>query len=128
MLCPLENVLARMGAVCILSPSSWTVNHYITEEDDPYKNKWKEPFSLLAKTFQIYVAGATGVGYIVGGPYEGKKMIGCSLVACPDGSFQEAVCNEFAGNVLYVDIPVEQKTKYKGVQIGRRVKELGFDY
>ena len=88
----------------------------------------EKPFSLLAKTFQIYVASATGVGYIVGGPYEGKKMIGCSLLACPDGSFQEAVCNEFAGNVLYVDIPVEQKTKYKGVQIGRRVKELGFDY
>ena len=122
------NVLARMGAACILSPSSWTVDHHITEEEDPYKSKWKEPFSFLAKTFHIPIASATGVGYIVGGPYEGKKMIGCSLCVLPDGSFQSAVCNEFSGNALYIDIPLEKTAKYKGVQIGRRIKELGFNY
>ena len=82
----------------------------------------------MAKTFHIPIASATGVGYIVGGPYEGKKMMGCSLLAMPDGSFQEAVCNEFSGNTLYVDIPLEKKAKYKGVQFGKRIRELGFNY
>lgn len=122
------NVLGRMGAVCILSPSSWTVDHHITEKDDPYSNKWKKSFSFLAKTFQIPIVSTTGVGYIVGGPYEGKKMIGCSLVALPDGSFQEAVCNEFAGNLLSIDIPLDKTVTYKGTQVGKRLKELGLHY
>ena len=122
------NVLYRMGAICILSPSSWTVDHHVTEKDDPYKNKWKEPFLFLAKTFHISVASATGVGYIVGGPYEGKKMIGNSLCVLPDSSFQEAVRNEFSGSSLYIDIPMEKTVKYKGVQVGNRLKELGVNY
>ena len=122
------NVLARMGAGCILSPSSWTVDHHVTEQEDPYKNKWKEPFSFLAKSFQIHIASATGVGYIVGGPYEGKKMIGCSLLTLSDGSFQEAVCNEFSSSVFCVNIPLKETVKYRGVQIGKRMRELGFRY
>ena len=61
----------------------------------PIKTSGKKPFSFLAEAFQIPVVSATGVGYIVGGPYEGKKMIGCSLVAQPDGSFQESVATNF---------------------------------
>ena len=122
------NVLARMGAVCILSPSSWTVDHHITEQDDPYKNKWKAPLSFLSKTFHIHIVSATGVGYIVGGPYEGKKMIGCSLIANPDGSFEEAVCNEFSGNLLYKTLPLTKKVRYRGVQVGERMKKVGFHY
>ena len=122
------NTLARMGAGCILSPSSWTVDHHITEQEDPYKSKWKKPFSFLAKTFQIPVISATGVGYIVGGPYEGKKMIGCSLIAKPDGSFQTAVCNEFSGNVLYADIPLKNTARPKGTQIGKQLTKQGLPY
>ena len=33
------HVLARMGAEIIL-PSSWTVDYSLTEEDDPYNDKW----------------------------------------------------------------------------------------
>ncbi|MCB0384518.1 MAG: carbon-nitrogen hydrolase family protein, partial [Bdellovibrionales bacterium] len=35
---PIGHTLARMGAQVILSPSSWTVDHGITEEDDPYRD------------------------------------------------------------------------------------------
>ena len=122
------NVLARMGAVCILSPASWTVNHHITEHDDPYENKWKKPLTSLSKTFKIYIVSATGVGYIVGGPYEGKKMVGKSLVAKPDGSFEEGTFNEFAGTSIYTDLLLNGTGKYKGTLAGKRAKECGFPY
>ena len=122
------NVLARMGAVCILSPCSWTVDHHVTEQEDPYKDKWRKPLLFLAKTFHIHIASATGVGYIVGGPYEGKKMIGGSLIAKPDGSFQTTPLNEFSGQILYANIVLEKTAKYKGTQVGRRLTELGFPY
>ena len=117
------NVLFRMGAQCILSPSSWTVDHSITEQDPIYENKWKEPFLYLAKTFQIPVLSATGVGYIVGGPYEGKKMIGGSLSALPDGTFKEGVYNELSKSLFYLDVPLTD-IKYKGIQVGKRIQEL----
>ena len=120
------NVLFRMGAHCILSPSSWTVDHFVTEHDDIYKKKWKESFSLLAKTFHIPIVSATGVGYIVGGPYEGKKMMGGSLIALPDGSFHSAIYNEFSKNIFYFNVPVPKKVKYKGTQIGQRLKNIGY--
>ena len=122
------NVLARMGANCILSPASWTVPHHITEPEDPYKNKWKKPLLTLSKTFKIYIVSATGVGYIVGGPYEGKKMIGKSLVAGPDGSFKEGIFNEFAGAVFHVDLLLNKTGKYKGTLAGRRAGECGLPY
>lgn len=117
------SALFRMGAGCILSPSSWTVDHFITERDPIYKNKWKEPFLYLAKTFQISVLSATGVGYIVGGPYEGKKMMGGSLAVLPDGSFKEGVYNELSKSLFYVDAPVNE-VKYKGQQVGKRIQEI----
>ncbi|MEX2590740.1 MAG: carbon-nitrogen hydrolase family protein, partial [Chitinophagales bacterium] len=70
------HTLARMGAQLILAPSSWTVEHSITEEKDPYKDKWIRPLSILAQTHNLVMVSATSVGYIVGGPYEGKKMVG----------------------------------------------------
>ena len=124
----ISNVLGRMGARFILSPCSWTVDHYLTENDNNYQNKWKEPFSKIAMAFEIPVVGATGVGYIVGGPYEGKKMPGGSLVAYPDGSFSEAVFNEFSGSSLYVQLKTFKKMEYKGVQIGRKLNKMGLPY
>src|SRR5690606_26838313 len=74
------HTLARMGAQLIISPSSWTVDYSVVEGTDPYRDKWLKPFKILASYHNIVVASTTSVGYIVGGPYEGKKMIGCSLV------------------------------------------------
>ena len=120
--------LGRMGANCILSPCSWTTDHYLTEKDNSYQNKWKEPFSKIARAFNIPVIGASSVGYIVGGPYEGKKMPGGSLVAFPDGSFIEAIFNEFSGSSLYVHLDLFKKAPYKGIQIGRHLNKIGLPY
>ncbi len=108
-------LLARMGAQIILSPSSWTVDHFVTEEMDPYKTKWIDPLSLIAEKYKIPILSTTSVGYIVGGPYEGKKMVGCSLAVDETGVLAQGEFNEFASDLKVVDVQIKQPTK-KGTQ------------
>ncbi|MDB5270160.1 MAG: hypothetical protein JWP58_3200, partial [Hymenobacter sp.] len=82
---PIGHTLARMGAEFIIAPASWTVDYSITEEHDPYQEKWVKPFSILAQLYNVVVVSVTSVGYIVGGPYEGKKSVGCSLAVDAHG-------------------------------------------
>jgi predicted amidohydrolase len=109
------HMLARMGAQLILSPSSWTVDHFVTEEMDPYKTKWIDPLSIIAKKYQIPVLSTTSVGYIVGGPYEGKKMVGCSLAVDETGILAQGEFNEFAGDLKVVSLNIKSPQK-KGTQ------------
>lgn len=109
------HMLARMGAQIILSPSSWTVDHFVTEEMDPYKTKWIEPLSIIARKYQIPMLSTTSVGYIVGGPYEGKKMVGCSLAVDETGILAQGEFNEFAGDLKVVNITIKP-IKKKGTQ------------
>ncbi len=120
----LGHSLARMGAQIILSPSSWTVDHFITEEMDPYRDKWIKPLSELAVLFEIPVLSTTSVGYIVGGPYEGKKMIGCSLAVDKHGKVMQGEFNEFAGDLKIVALELGQNLR-KGIQIGKMLAEKG---
>lgn len=121
------HTLARMGAQLILSPSSWTVDYAITEIDDPYTDKWKKPFHILASYYNIIVASTTSVGYIVGGPYEGKKMVGCSLVVDKDGIVMQGEFNEFAGDLKIIDITLPER-HIKGTQIGDMLAERGYKF
>lgn len=121
------HTLARMGAQIILSPSSWTVDYHVTEIDEPYYEKWIRPFHLLASMHEIVVASATSVGYIVGGPYEGKKSIGKSLVVDKNGILAEGAFNEFAGDLQMIDIHLPEN-KLKGVQIGQSLKSRGYRF
>ena len=121
------HALARMGAQIILSPSSWTVDYHITEDDDPYYDKWFKPFHTLATYYNIIIASTTSVGYIVGGPYEGKKMIGCSLVVEKNGLVAQGKKNEFAGDLIIVDIEMTER-KEKGTQIGKMLAEKGYSF
>ena len=109
------HMLARMGAQLILSPSSWTVDHSITEEMNPYKEKWVKPLTQIAKIYEIPVLSVTSVGYIVGGPYEGKKMVGCSLAVDQHGILAQGEFNEFAGDLKTVELNIKPTSK-KGVQ------------
>lgn len=123
----LGHSLARMGAQIILSPSSWTVDYHLTEDVDPYNEKWLEPFKLLAKMHGIILASATSVGYIVGGPYEGKKMVGKSLVVGEQGIIAEGMFNEFAGELKIVEFELPE-IKHKGTQIGAYLKKKGYQF
>lgn len=121
----LGHSLARMGAQIILSPSSWTVDHFITEEMDPYEDKWIRPLSEIATLYEIPVISTTSVGYIVGGPYEGKKMIGCSLAVDKTGKVTQGEFNEFAGDLKVVEVELGSG-KWKGTQFGEILKEKGY--
>ncbi|WP_211223323.1 carbon-nitrogen hydrolase family protein [Hymenobacter norwichensis] len=121
------HTLARMGAEFILSPSSWTVDYSITEEHDPYREKWVKPYSILARLYNVAVVGTTSVGYIVGGPYEGKKSIGCSLAVDASGIRAQGKFNEFAGDLVVVDIPRPNRVE-KGTQIGEMLVRKGFKF
>lgn len=116
----LGNSIARMGAQILLAPSSWTVDYDITEEDDPYQDKWVKPLSKLASDHGMVVVSTTSVGYIVGGPYEGKKMVGCSLAVSSNGILAEGMFNEFAGELKVVEFDVPER-KEKGTQIGNKL-------
>ena len=122
---PIGHTLARMGAQIILSPSSWTVDYSVTEKDDPYGEKWVKPYSILAKLYNLVMVGTTSVGVIVGGPYEGKKMIGCSLAVGQEGILARGPFNEFAGELIVAEFDVPQR-KEKGTAIGEMLKKQGF--
>lgn len=119
--------LAHMGAQIILSPSSWTVDHFVTEEMDPYKDKWIKPLRSLATLYEIPVVSTTSVGYIVGGPYEGKKMIGCSLAIDKYGAITQGEFNEFAGDLKIVELELGAG-KYPGTQFGEMLKQKGIQF
>lgn len=121
------HTLGRMGAQILLSPSSWTVDYFVTEEMDPYKDKWIKPLSSLASLFDMLVVSTTSVGYIVGGPYEGKKMIGCSLAVNKNGIIKQGQFNEFAGELVVFETDVP-KNKLKGTQISDYLSNLGINY
>jgi predicted amidohydrolase len=124
---PIGHTLARMGAQLVLSPSSWTVDYSINEEDDPYKEKWIKPYSILAGLYNMVVAGTTAVGYIVGGPYEGKKCVGCSLVVDKSGVVSKGKFNEFAGDLVITEITVPERRE-KGTQIGELLLKSGHKF
>jgi predicted amidohydrolase len=121
------HTLARMGAEFIISPSSWTVDYSITEEHDPYDEKWVRPFSILAKLYNVVVVGTTSVGYIVGGPYEGKKSIGCSLAVDANGVQAQGAFNEFAGQLVVADLARPNRQE-KGTDIGVMLQRKGYKF
>lgn len=116
----IAHTLAKMGAQIILAPSSWTVDYHITEEEDPYHDKWIRPLSKIASLYNILFCSTTSVGYIVGGPYEGKKMVGCSLAVNKQGIITQGIMNEFAGDLILFETEVPENSE-KGTQISDRV-------
>ena len=119
------HVLAKMGAQIILSPSSWTSDYHYFEGQDPYEKKWLKPYQTLAYLYDLVIAGATSVGYIVGGPYEGKKMVGCSLAVGKNGIISQGKYNEFAGELVISNFDVPDR-KEKGTELCEMTKNKGY--
>ena len=118
------HTLARMGAQIILSPSSWTVDYSTVEGDILYGKKWLKPYQTLAVAHDLIVVSATAVGVIVGGVYEGKKMVGCSLAVNKDGIVVEGKYNEFTGQLVITDITIPPP-RVLGTAIGESLKMRG---
>ncbi len=121
------HTLARMGTQIILSPSSWTVDYSIDETQDPYKEKWIKPYGILATLYNMAIIGTTSVGYLVGGPYVGKKMVGCSLAMDKNGIIAQGSFNEFAGELVVVKVNVPERAE-KGTAIGAMLLKKGYKF
>ncbi|MGE4167258.1 MAG: carbon-nitrogen hydrolase family protein [Xanthobacteraceae bacterium] len=117
----LGHALGRMGAQIILSPSSWTVDYSVTEDNEEYREKWLRPYQTLTSIYNMVIVSVTSVGVIVGGPYEGKKMVGCSLVVGEKGVLFRGKYNEFAGALSVVDFEIPHEHEY-GTLIGDMLK------
>jgi predicted amidohydrolase len=123
----LGHALARMGAQIILSPSSWTVDYSVTDDHEEYRDKWLKPYLTLASLYNLVIVSVTSVGVIVGGPYEGKKMVGCSLVVGKNGVMFRGKYNEFAGTLSVVDFEVPPEHE-QGTLIGDMLKRKQYAY
>jgi predicted amidohydrolase len=122
------HVLARMGAQVILSPSAWAVEAGYDQEHEPYGDLWRGAYATLSRLYNVPVIGVSGVGWITGGPWAGRKLIGCSLAVGPDGGVMvQGPYGETAECLLTVDLhlapalargtdiaPVLQRRGYEG--------------
>jgi hypothetical protein len=69
----------------------------------------------------------TSVGYIVGGPYEGKKSIGCSLVVGPKGIIAQGAFNEFAGELITCEVELTDR-KETGTALSALLQSKGYQF
>ncbi|MCD6360631.1 MAG: carbon-nitrogen hydrolase family protein [Armatimonadetes bacterium] len=81
----LGHSLARMGARMILSPCAWAVPADYDNDTHPYGETWLTSYGELARLYDLYVIGVSNVGWISGGPWDGRKCIGRSLAVGPGG-------------------------------------------
>ena len=111
------HVLARMGAQVILSPSAWAVDADHDNAADPYGKLWLDSYTELARLYDVTVVGVSNVGPMTGGPWAGRKCIGCSLAVGPGGAvLARGPYGERAEAVVCVDVgpqpPVARGTGY----------------
>jgi len=78
-------ILARMGAQVILSPSAWAVPADHDNDREPYGQLWRDAYGELCRLYDVTVLGVSNVGPMTGGPWRGRRCIGCSLAMGPGG-------------------------------------------
>ena len=106
----IPRVLSYMGADVILSPSAWAVPADHNNIDDPYGGTWWKAYKPVAKDFRVWIASCSNVGWMTGGPWQGWKAIGCSMVIGPGGEeIMNAPYGDNADTILYVDIKPEPR-------------------
>lgn len=105
----IARALGWMGARIILSPCAWAVAADHDNEREPYGGLWKQSYTALAASHRIPVVGVSNVGWITGGPWEGRKCIGCSLAVSADGCVAaEGPYGEDAEALVRVEIEVSK--------------------
>lgn len=77
--------LGRMGCRLLLSPCAWAVDSDHDNAATPYGKIWRDAFEALTTRFAMTVIAVSGVGPITGGPWQGRKCVGCSLAYGPGG-------------------------------------------
>jgi predicted amidohydrolase len=121
----LAHSLARMGARALLSPCAWAVDADHDNEKDPYGAMWEKSYSAIARAYEVPVVGVSNVGPIRGGPWEGRKCIGCSLAVGPDGSvLARGPYGEDAEALIRVDLELSPMPAM-GTQVAGWLRQRG---
>jgi predicted amidohydrolase len=120
----ISHVLARMGAQVILSPSAWAVDADHDNSAERYGKMWRDSYTELTRLYDVTVIGVSNVGWLTGGPWKGRKCIGCSLAMGPGGAIlAEGPYGDEAETVLYVDVtpqpPIARGTDFAAALEGR---------
>ncbi|MEX0715018.1 MAG: carbon-nitrogen hydrolase family protein [Planctomycetaceae bacterium] len=122
----LGHVLARMGAQIILSPCAWAVPVDYDHSREPYGDLWRGAYRELARLYDLPVIGVSSVGKIRGGPWHGRKLIGCSLAMGGDGEIiAEGPYGEDAEAVLMVDIELRTHAA-RGTDVAEDLRRRGY--
>jgi predicted amidohydrolase len=101
--------LGLMGARLIVSPSAWAVPADHDQEAEPYGDLWRNAYGPVCAQFGLWVAGVSNVGWIAGGPWEGRKCIGTSLVMGPDGEVAaQGSYGPEAEEILWCDVDLRE--------------------
>lgn len=123
----LGHSLARMGAQMLLSPSAWATPADHDNEAESYGETWRASFGELARLYDLTVIGVSNVGRMTGGPWQGRKCIGCSLAVGPGGAIL-AQAPYGADAELLLTVPVEPREPIaRGTAIAGMLKERGYD-
>lgn len=106
----IARALGYLGADVILSPCAWAVPADHDNVREPYGSLWRGCYGPVARDFRLWIAGCSNVGPITGGPWQGRKCIGCSLAVGPDGEpVLQGPYGEEAEAILHV--PVELRPR-----------------
>jgi predicted amidohydrolase len=121
----ISHVLARMGAQVILSPSAWAVDADHDNVRQPYGKLWLDSYSELARLYDVTVVGVSNVGWLTGGPWKGRKCIGCSLVVGPEGVLALGPYGESAEAVTVVEIEPRPPIA-RGTRVAEALRARGY--
>ncbi len=106
----LTRSLGYMGADIILSPCAWAVPADHDNTTEPYGDLWERSYRPVAKAFSLWIAGVSNVGALPGGPWKGRKCIGCSMAVGPDGAVaRKGPYGSDADTILYLDIQLKDR-------------------
>lgn len=119
------HVLARMGAQVILSPSAWAVDADHDNIRTPYGQRWLDSYTELARLYDVTVIGVSNVGWMTGGPWKGRKCIGCSLAIGPDGVLARGPYGETAEAVMVVEVEPRPPVA-RGTRVAEALRSRGY--
>jgi predicted amidohydrolase len=122
----ISHVLCRMGAQVILSPSAWAVDADHDNARDPYGKLWLDAYAELARLYDATVVGVSNVGWMTGGPWAGRKCIGCSLAVGPGGVvLARGPYGEAAEAVVCVEVEPRSSIA-RGTRVAEALRARGY--
>lgn len=123
----LGHSLARMGARMILSPCAWAMPADHDNATHPYGETWLNSYTQLARLYDLYVVGVSNVGWISGGPWDGRKCIGRSLAVGPGGEVLAHLPYGADAEALVTVEVTPAPPPARGTDIAGMLKERGYE-